>query len=259
MLLLYFSPPNMHRVDCVHILEVNMKKTHRQINTVFKTPFSRPYWRAAAGEFSDFRMIVLAAMFIALTAVVGSLYIPVTTALRIKFSFLITSTAAMIYGPAVGIAAGMAGDIVGYLLASGGGAYFPGYTISAALASLVFALFLYRTRITPLRIFASRAVVNIFINALLGSLWSVIIHNKGFSLLFLQSIIKNLLLLPLEATALTLLISAMLPFLRKEKLVPPDSKMKLTATFVVLSIIFSLLCLVGLLICINYLPFFVKK
>ncbi len=236
-----------------------VKKTNKQINTVFKTPFSAEYWRVAASEYKDFRMIVFAAMFVALTAVVGSIFIPITAGLRVKFSFLITSSAAMIYGPVVGIAAGMAGDIVGYLFSSGGGAYFPGYTLSAILTSLIFALFLYRTKVTPLRIFASRATINIFVNAFLGSLWNVIIHSKGFELLFLQSLVKNLLLLPIEATAMTLLISGLMPFLQKEKLVPPDSKIRLTPVFVISAVIFSFVALAVLIYFIANLSLFAKR
>lgn len=234
-----------------------MKNSKQQPNTVFKTPFSASYWRLASGELKKLPMLVLAAMLIALTSAIGALYIPVTESLRIKFTFLITATGSMIYGPVIGIATGIIGDIVSYLLAPSG-PFFPGYTLSAVLSSLVYALFLYRAKVTPLRIFAAKAIVNIFVNAMLGSLWNIMLRGKGYIFYLTTSGIKNLLLLPVEATVLILLFSAILPFLRKEKLVPADTKVKLSIGFIIFSVIFSVLCFIGLIYCVTYLSIFAK-
>ncbi|NLK39928.1 MAG: folate family ECF transporter S component [Clostridiales bacterium] len=237
-----------------------MKNLFQKNDRVFPHPFSLAYWKTAASELNNLKIIVLASMLIALASVLGTLQIYITPLIRVQISFLITGLGAMIYGPVIAMIGGVISDIVTYLLFASG-PFFPGYTLSALLAGLVFALFLYRTKISPLRIIAPKFIINVFINTLLGSLWRVVMGStgsKGYSIYVATSGIKNLLLLPLEVTLLTLIIGAVIPFLSKKKIIPKIEGVKLTPTFVIVSLILSAASLAAFIYCRYNLPIFTK-
>ena len=168
---------------------------------LFRTPFSREYWKAAFSEVKNLKMLVLAALFVALRIVIAAFFIPVGENMRIYFSFFVNALGSLIYGPVVALMTGFAADIIGFLLQPTG-AFFPGYTLSTMMGAFLYALFFYRARITWLRVFLGKASVNIFVNILMGSLWSAIIYGKGYYYYLVKSVIKNLSLLPLEALVL---------------------------------------------------------
>jgi len=164
----------------------------------FCSPFTPRYWRLAAAEFGSLRMLVIAALMIALRVVLGMLVIPVV---------------------------GGIGDILGFVIFPTG-AFFPGYTLSAILTNLVFGLFLYRREISWLRVALSRLVTNLFINVCLGSLWSKILYQKGWLYYAGTSVVKNLVLWPVEVVVLIALLTLLLPVLTKLGLVPYQEKLK---------------------------------
>ena len=155
----------------------------------------RDYWKAAAGSFKSVRMLAVCAMFIALRIAIGAVFIPVGENLRVYFTYAVTALGASIYGPLMALAEGFISDILGYFIAPSGG-FFPGYTLSAMLGSVTYALFFYRQRPSVLRIFLCRLAVNLVINVLIGSIWSAMLMGKGYYYYLTKSVVKNLLLLP---------------------------------------------------------------
>ena len=180
--------------------------------SIYTLPLSKGYWKAAAGEFRCLRSLMIAAIFTALSAALGMLRVPVGENLYIFLTFFVKMTGAAIYGPLVGLAAGFASDIVGYLMYPQG-AYFFGYTISTMAGMFIYALFLYRTKISAVRIFAAKLTVNVLVNIVLGSLWSAILFSKGYIYYLLKSIVKNIALWPLESLLFVLFIGFCMPFL----------------------------------------------
>ena len=67
-----------------------------------------------------------------------------------------------------------------------------------------------------------------------------------------------MLLLPLEVTLLTLIIGAVIPFLSKKKIIPKIEGVKLTPTFVIVSLILSAASLAAFIYCRYNLPIFTK-
>lgn len=197
-------------------------------NRVFYNPFSSAFWRSAAGEFSDLRKLVAAAMLIALRVAVTSLFIPVSAdgRLRITFAFFINAVGGMIYGPLVSFGAGAIADIMGAIIHPTG-AYFPGYTLSAALGSMIYGIFLYRVpRVGYLRLFLTKTTVNVLVNILLGSLWNSIVVGKAFYYYLAKSLVKNIVLLPLEALLLLIFLRLLQPILIRENLIPKQGQKK---------------------------------
>ena len=181
--------------------------------------FSTKYWITATSEVHNLKSLVLAGLTIALGTVLGSIYIPVGINLRISFSFLILAFGSMIFGPVVGLFAGLAYDLIGFLLFPSN-VFFPGYTLSTMLEFFIYWIFLYHKQITIVRIIIMKAIVNFIIHVGLGSLWSKILFGKGYYYYFAKSIIKNTLMLPIEVIMLVTLLQIFLKILVHEGLIP---------------------------------------
>ena len=73
--------------------------------TLYPNPCSKAYWRDAALELKDTRMLVFAALMIALRVALKSLGIPIAADLRINVAFFINALGAMVFGPVVAVLA----------------------------------------------------------------------------------------------------------------------------------------------------------
>ena len=81
---------------------------------------------------------LLTALSIVLARVFG-LLVPIAgfPALKINFSNIPLIFTGIVYGPAAGFMAGAVSDVIGYMINPQGGAFFPGFTLSTALAGAV--------------------------------------------------------------------------------------------------------------------------
>ncbi len=177
----------------------------------------KEYFRSSAAKLKSTRYLALLAIFIAIKIILASYYIPVSENLRISIRFIPVAIEALIFGPAAGMLSGAVTDILGFLLFPNG-AFFPGYTLSAVIQSLIYAFFLYRRQITVLRITAAQILNNYIVNVTLGSLWSMALYSKGYLYYLTKSLIKNTILLPAEILVLVILLNLFLPYLVKKNL-----------------------------------------
>ena len=203
--------------------------------------FSPSYWRAACGELKSLKRLVFAALVCALAIVVGAFYVSVGENLRVYFTFFIVAVGCSVYGPVVGIIAAAVIDTLNYVLFPAG-AYFPGYLLSEMAGALIYSLFLYRRKITVLRLFGAKFCVNYLVNVLMGSLWSQMLYGKGYLYYMAKSLIKNTLLLPFEVILLAALFSLLLPVFSRFGLLPAHEEKDLRK----LSVSHSAFVVVGL-------------
>ena len=180
----------------------------------FRTPFSRAYWRAAAHELRSTRMLVWAALIVAIRVVVKSIYIPVGENLNIMVNFLPNALGSMVFGPVVALLAGAVSDLLGALLFPRGPLFLP-FTLVEMVGSFLFAIFLYRAPMKFWRVAMSKLSVNVLCNILLTPLFLAWMNGRAVVLTSIPRIAKNLLLFPLEALLLTLFLGAMLPVLKR--------------------------------------------
>ena len=89
----------------------------RDCTSLFNTPFSRRYWRLAADEFKDIRMILIAALVVAVRVALRpySNSLQIAPSLTINLSFWINAAGSMIYGPLVGLLSGAVSDTISAL------------------------------------------------------------------------------------------------------------------------------------------------
>lgn len=185
---------------------------------LYPNPFSRDYWRDAAAELKDTRMLVFAALMIALRVALKSLGIPIAADLKINVAFFVNAFGAMVFGPVVAIVAAAISDTLGCLLFPSGAYFFPFIFIEIA-GSLIFALFLYRARVTATRVILSRFCIDFFVNIVMNTpiMWVYykMVLGKSYTIFQLPRIIKNLALFPLESVLLILFLTAMMPVGRR--------------------------------------------
>ncbi|RYL86826.1 folate family ECF transporter S component [Sporolactobacillus sp. THM19-2] len=174
--------------------------------------FTAEYWKTAAKALNNLKVLVLASLLIALSVVLSSFSIPVAENLHITFGYLVMSLGAVIYGPVVGLIVGAVSDIVGFVIHPSG-MFFPGYTLSSMLGCFIYGIFFYKARITVLRIFLAKFLVNYIVNIGLGCIWSAMIMGKGYLYFFAHSIVKNTLMLPIEVFLIYSLFQILLPVL----------------------------------------------
>ena len=182
---------------------------------LYQTPFSKAYWRDAALELKDTKILVFAALMIALRVALKGLSIPIAADLKINVGFFINALGAMVFGPVVAALSAAVSDTLGCLLFPSGVYFFP-FIFTEMAGSLVFALFLYRARVTATRVILSRFCVDFFVNIVMTSpimAWYYhVVFNKSYALFQLPRIFKNLALFPLESVLLILFLMAMIPF-----------------------------------------------
>lgn len=189
---------------------------------LYATPASKAYWRDAAAELKDTRMLVFAALMIALRVALKSLGIPIAADLKINVAFFVNAFGAMVFGPVVAIVAAAISDTLGCLLFPSGAYFFPFIFIEIA-GSLIFALFLYRARVTATRVILSRFCIDFFVNIVMNTpiMWVYykMILGKSYVIFQLPRIIKNLALFPLESVLLILFLTVMMPIGRRFRLI----------------------------------------
>ncbi len=195
----------------------------------FSSPFSRAYWQSASKDLKNTKMLVLAALLVAIRVAVKSVRIPIMEDLYIAIGFLPNALGSMLYGPYVAILTGVISDTLGALLFPVG-AYFPPFMLVEISASLLFALFLYRAPLRLWRIAMSKFSVNLLCNIILTPLFLAWMSGKAAILTSLPRIVKNVLLFPLETLLLVVFLGAMLPILKNLDLTPKEqTTVKLSA------------------------------
>ena len=182
----------------------------------FSRAFSS-YFKESAMEFTDVKKIALAGMFMAMSVALQGVSIPVdpTRTLWVQVTFMVSMLSGLVLGPLLSLLRGAGSDIIGFLLFPQG-AFFPGYTLSAALGAMIYSLFFWRRKVTTLSLLGAKVTVSVFINAALGSLWNVIMYGtKAYEVYFGFSLAKNLILLPIEVLVATVIFKAASPILSK--------------------------------------------
>ena len=98
------------------------------------------------------------------------LVIPVSTSLRISFSFIPVVIAARRFGVLGSVLVYGLGDLIGAFLFPTTGGYLPGFTVTAAVSGLIFGLFLQKKG-GPVRIVLSVVMSQVLCTLLMNSLW----------------------------------------------------------------------------------------
>ena len=207
--------------------------------------FSAAYWKEAARNLKDVRMLALAAMIVALRAICKMLEIPLAPGLNINVAGLFNSVGAMVYGPVVGLVGAIVSDPLGYLLHPDG-PYFLPFMLVDMSSSFIFGLFFWKRPLTVGRAMGAKFAVNMVSNIVMTSFimkWYVAVFNLGFAynLINLTRIAKNLVMFPIEAILITAVLGALSPALYRLRLLSEQPNLKLKAKHYILVAVLTLI------------------
>ena len=145
-----------------------MTKTQKS-TALYDHPFSKAYWRDAAAELKDIKMLVITALMIALRIALKPLAIPLGPQLSIQTATLATALGCMIYGPVMAIPAAIISDTVGFMIFPTGDYFLP-FMLTEIASTMFYALCLYRAKPTASRVMLARFLICFLVNVVLQQL-----------------------------------------------------------------------------------------
>lgn len=228
---------------------------------------SKTYWRLAAKNFSDTRMIAFAALIIAMRVVVKFFKIPLAAGLSLTFDCYVNSLGSLCYGPLVGLAVGAISDTLGCIIHPSGDYFLP-FILTEMTSSFIFGLFLWKRTLTPVRVLVCKFTVNLVCNIILTSVlmkWYYyalygLEDAQAYSIINLTRIAKNLILFPLEAVLITVLLGALITPLKSLRLLPNDHrKLEIRPRDIVLVVILMLISIGLVLLYVFVLKDFIAE
>lgn len=139
----------------------------------------------------DVRSLAAIAMLLALRVVLG-IFANATLPLfgntvKISAAFIPTFVTGAMFGPVPAALVGALGDILSFVFAPTGGAYFPGFTVSGMLAGLIYGVVLYGERLSLPRIAVAWAADALFVSSFLSAYWLYVLYAQQPSYMFYLS------------------------------------------------------------------------
>ncbi len=198
----------------------------RKSTALYPHPFSKAYWKDAFSEMKDIRMLVIAAMLTALRIALKPLAIPLGPQLSIQTAMLATALGAMIYGPVMAIPCAIISDTIGFVIYPTG-EYFLPFVLTEIASTMIYALCLYRSKVSPTRVTLARFFICFLVNVVLQQVifaWQYIYMGNPESakstvmgIMTSTRIIKNLFFFPIESVILTLFLKFLLPICQRAR------------------------------------------
>lgn len=148
-------------------------------------------------ELKNVRNLAAVSMLLAITVILGFYRLQITDYLRIGFDSLAKELTGMLFGPvAACVVAGLA-DLISFVLKPVG-AFFPGLTLSAMLAGVIYGVVLYRRPLTLKRVILANVLVTVFVNLLLNTYWMSVLYGNAFLAMLPARAVKQALMLPID-------------------------------------------------------------
>lgn len=159
------------------------------------------------------RKMLILALLMAINVAISSLFIEVGPNLRLYFTYIVNMIVAANFSLPLVITYAIVEDFIAFFLFPSG-PFFLGYTITAVVGCVIYHIFLHK-EINLKNIIISKTLVNIFVNIGLNSLWSSMLFSKGYIYYFSKSVVKNLLMLPIEIIVFYTIYKLIKPLLNK--------------------------------------------
>ncbi len=149
-------------------------------------------------QLHSIHVLTTTSILIALSILLSFFKIPITQMIEIRFSSLPIALSGYLFGPVLGGIVGAMSDILGYIIRPTG-PYFPGFTISTALAGILYGLLLHKKELTLRRILVTQLVYFIVIGCVVNTLNLSILYGTDFQVLFLSRLPKEIIMYPIQS------------------------------------------------------------
>jgi len=201
--------------------------------TLYPHPFSKAYWRDAALEMKDIRMLVITALMIALRIALKPFAIYIGPQMAIQTATLATALGAMVFGPVVAIPAAMISDTIGFMIFPTGDYFLP-FMLTEIAGTMIYALCLYRAKPSATRVIIARFLICFVVNVVLQQFifaWQYTYMGNPekakdsiMGIMTTARIFKNLFFFPIESVVITLFLKVLIPITSRAKLTYGGSK-----------------------------------
>ena len=195
--------------------------------TLYPHPFSKAYWRDAAAEMKDIKMLVVTALMIALRIALKPFAIYIGPQMAIQTATLATALGAMIYGPVVAIPAALISDTIGFMLFPTGDYFLP-FALTEIASTMCYALCLYRAKPSATRVIIARFMICFLVNVVLQQFifaWQYTYMGNPdkakdsiMGIMTTARLFKNLFFFPIESVVITLFLKVLIPVTSRAKL-----------------------------------------
>ena len=153
------------------------------------------------------KKIVIVAMLVAFDVIFSRLLAFNVLIAKVGLGFAATAVCAMLYGPVwAGVCAALA-DLVGALLFPTG-AYFPGFTATAAMTGVIYGLFLYKSRPNLKRCFLASLTNSLAVTLVINSLMIHFVFGPELVPLIATRSAETLIMLALQTVVMTAIASS---------------------------------------------------
>ncbi len=145
----------------------------------------------------DTKTLVLAALFVGINIILSRLgaLMLFNNTVRLSFGNVPLILSGLVLGPVPGFLTGVTSDILGFLINSHGGAFHPGFTLSAGLTGAIPGLImLWRKKINLAVVIVANLLVYFLISGLLNTLWLTHLMGTGFAVLLPARLISNIII-----------------------------------------------------------------
>ncbi len=165
--------------------------------------------RSAKG-LKNTRAMVACAMLLAVEVVLNAVvYLPIGDFLRISFGYLAVAACGYLYGPSPAMLVAALSDVIVFMIHPSG-AFFPGFTLNAALGGLVYGLAFYgQSEVKWPRVLAAQGIIAVGLHIALNTLWLSLLLGKGYLALLPLRALKNAVQYPIDAALLYFLLTVL--------------------------------------------------
>lgn len=160
---------------------------------------------------SKLKKVILSGILLALLIVLNRFVSIKTPLLVISFSFVPIMMAAVWLGPKYSTLIAALGDFIGAILFPFG-TYFPGFTVSAGLAGLIYGIFLYKKQNDEMsdkkfiiRLIISNLLVLGIVEIFVVSLWLNILYGKAYLVVVSTRVLTQVIMFPIRIVTIFVL------------------------------------------------------
>ena len=194
---------------------------------LYPHPFSKAYWRDAAAEMKDIKMLVITALMIALRIALKPFAIYIGPQMAIQTATLATALGAMVFGPVVAIPAAIISDTIGFIIFPTGDYFLP-FMLTEIASTMAYALCLYRAKPSATRVIIARFFICFVVNVVLQQFifaWQYTYMGNPdkakdtlMGIMTFARLAKNLFFFPIESVVITLFLKVLIPITSRMKL-----------------------------------------
>lgn len=141
------------------------------------------------------KSLVLASLFVGINIILTRLgaIMLFNNTIRLSFGNIPLVLSGLVLGPIPGFLTGAVSDLLGFLINSHGGAYHPGFTISAGLTGAIpGVIVMIRKKVDFFEIVSSNIIIYIFVSGALNTLWLTQLMGTGFWVLLPARLVSNI-------------------------------------------------------------------